>query len=159
MQVFVARVTDALTDDDLRKHFEQFGEASHSSFISYDVQKHFSPHFGHSNFQITDLYCPRPSRGFAFVQFVEARVAKSLLEKDHVIKGVSVHIGAAKPKGPTASRNDFGGSGGGRGMRGDGGGGGGGGSYYGDRDRGGNQGSWQRHPNDRQYDPFRDRWV
>ena len=83
-------------------------------------------------------------------------MAKSLLEKDHVIKGVSVHIGAAKPKGPAASRNDFGGGGGGggRGTRGDGGGG----SYYGDRDRG-NQGSWQRHAQDRQYDPFRDRWV
>ena len=91
-------------------------------------------------------------------------MAKSLLEKDHMIKGVSVHIGAAKPKGPAASRNDFGG---GRSIRGDGGGGGGG--YYGDRDRG-SQGSWQRHPQDRQYDhdpfrerrqydPFRDRWV
>ena len=45
-------------------------------------------------------------------------MAKSLLEKDHMIKGVSVHIGAAKPKGPAASRSDFGG---GRSIRGDGG--------------------------------------
>ena len=120
------------------------------------VYKRTTHHYRY-NFQITDLYCPRPSRGFAFVQFVEARVAKSLLEKDHVIKGVSVHIGAAKPKGPAASRNDFGG----------GGGVGGRGGHYGDRDRG-NQGSWQRHAHDRhdpfrdrslQYDPFRDRWV
>ena len=83
-------------------------------------------------------------------------MAKSLIEKDHMIKGVSVHIGAAKPKGPAASRNDFGGggAGGGRGFRGDGGGGG----YYGDRDRG-NQGSWDGHAHDRRYDPFRDRWV
>ena len=27
-KVFVARVTDALSDDDLRQHFEQFGEVS-----------------------------------------------------------------------------------------------------------------------------------
>ena len=85
-------------------------------------------------------------------------MAKSLLEKDHMIKGVSVHIGAAKPKG---GRNDSAGGGGRYGDRD----GGGGGHYGGDRDGGhhGSFGSWQRHPferaTERQYDPFRDRWM
>ena len=113
--------------------------------------------------QITDLYCPRPSRGFAFVQFVEAKVAKSLLEKDHMINGVSVHIGAAKPKG---GRNDGGASGAGGGRYGTAYGDRDGGHYGGDRDGGhhGSFGSWQRQhpfdrPTERQYDPFRDRWM
>ena len=125
-KVFVTRVTDALTDDDLRQHFEQFGE-------------------------ITDSYCPRPSRGYAFIQFIDARVAKALLEKDHMIKGVSVHTKAAKPKVPAASRNDFGG-GRASSIRGEEAG------YYWEYDRE-NQGSWQRHACDGQYDPFRDMWA
>lgn len=67
-KVFVARIDDSLTKQDLEEHFKQFGE-------------------------ITDIFWPRPFRGFAFVTFLESRVAQSLLNKDHVIKGVSVHIG------------------------------------------------------------------
>ncbi|TRY62811.1 hypothetical protein TCAL_12501 [Tigriopus californicus] len=67
-KVFVARIDDSLSKQDLEDHFKQFGE-------------------------ITDIFWPRPFRGFAFVTFLESRVAQSLLNKDHVIKGVSVHIG------------------------------------------------------------------
>merc|ERR1712080_660843 len=38
-------------------------------------------------------------RHFCFVQFSEFKVAQSLLGKEHIIKGVSVKIGEAAPKG------------------------------------------------------------
>lgn len=73
-KIFVGRVTEAVTKEDLRDHFEAFG-------------------------QVTDVYIPTPFRHFAFVQFSESKVAMSLLGKEHIIKGVSVKIGEANPKG------------------------------------------------------------
>jgi hypothetical protein len=106
-KIFVARVTEALTPDDIRKHFEEFG-------------------------QVTDVFYPtKPFRGFAFVTFVESMVAQSLLGKDHIIKGISVHIGSAAPK------NNGGGQPGGIYDRR---GGGGGGGYHMDRRGGGGGG-------------------
>ena len=59
---------------------------------------------------MTDVYIPKPFRSFAFVTFQEAKVAQSLFGKDHVIKGVSVHIGSAQPR----MKAGGGGGGGGR---------------------------------------------
>merc|ERR1711909_180911 len=73
-KIFVGRITENLTKEDLRDHFEAFG-------------------------QVTDVYVPSPFRHFAFVQFSESKVAQSLLGKEHIIKGVSVKIGEASPKG------------------------------------------------------------
>ena len=60
-KIFVVRVTENLTKEDLRDHFEAFG-------------------------QVTDVYIPTPFRQFAFVQFSESRAAQSLLGKEHIIK-------------------------------------------------------------------------
>lgn len=79
-KIFVGRVTENLTSDDLKEHFETFG-------------------------QVTHLYLPKPHRGFAFVQFCDSRVAMSLMGKDHLIKGVSVNIGKANPGAQGKERN------------------------------------------------------
>ena len=60
-KIFVGRVTENLTKEDLRDHFEAFG-------------------------QVTDVYIPTPFRQFAFVQFSESKAAQSLLGKEHIIK-------------------------------------------------------------------------
>jgi len=72
-KIFVARLSETITTEDLKEHFEKFGS-------------------------VTDVYIPKPFRSFAFVTFQEAKVAQSLFGKDHVIKGVSVHIGSAQPR-------------------------------------------------------------
>lgn len=97
-KIFVTNISEAITVDDLKEHFETFGV-------------------------VTDVYVPKPWRAFAFISFAESRVAQSLFGKDHVIKGVSVHIGKAKPKGDRGDRDDRGGGrdGGGHGGRGGGG--------------------------------------
>jgi len=111
-KIFVARLSETISDHDLKEHFEKFGP-------------------------VTDVYIPKPFRSFAFVTFQEAKIAQSLFGKDHVIKGVSVHIGSAQPR-----MKQGGGGGGGHGRMDDvrdridyGGGGprGGGGGQYGGR--------------------------
>ena len=47
-KIFVARITEAITESHLRDHFEKFGS-------------------------VTDVYVPKPFRSFAFVTFCEAR--------------------------------------------------------------------------------------
>jgi len=73
-KIFVGRITENLTKEDIKDHFESFGV-------------------------VTDVYIPTPFRHFCFVQFSESKVAQSLLGKEHNIKGVSVKIGEAAPKG------------------------------------------------------------
>jgi len=84
-KIFVTNITEATSNDDLKEHFETFGT-------------------------VTDVYVPKPHRAFAFISFSESRVAQSLFGKDHVIKGVKVHIGQAKPKGPKGSDRHGGGN-------------------------------------------------
>jgi len=74
-KIFVARLTQAVSEEDVKSHFSTFGE-------------------------VTDVFYPtgKTFRGFSFVTFKEAKVAQSLIGKDHDIKGVSVHIGSATPK-------------------------------------------------------------
>merc|ERR1719322_1709055 len=113
-KIFVGRVTENLSKEDLKDHFETFG-------------------------QVTDVYIPTPFRQFAFVQFSESRVAQSLLGKEHIIKGVSVKIGEAAPKGRD----------GGHGGRGGDRGGGRFGGYDGGYSTGGNSGGWGGMKNER----------
>lgn len=107
-KIFVARLNESITESDLREHFEKFGS-------------------------VTDIYIPKPFKPFAFVSFCEARVAQSLFGKDHLIKGVSVHIGSAQPKSKSGMDRGmdrgYGGNAGGRFDGGYGGFGGGGGGY------------------------------
>lgn len=73
-KVFIARCTEDITAEDLRSYFSQFGE-------------------------VVDVFIPKPFRSFAFVTFSEPEVAHSLCGEDHIVKGVSVHVSYAAPKG------------------------------------------------------------
>jgi len=117
-KIFVGKITEDLTVQDLREHFEEFGT-------------------------VKDVYIPQPFRSFAFVQFSESKPAKLLRGKEHEIKGVSVRIGQAVPKSDTPQQQapgyggygggggGYGGAGGGYGASGYGAGYGGGGGYGG----------------------------
>lgn len=72
-KVFVGRVTQDMTAQDLKDYFSDFGE-------------------------VTDVFIPKPFRAFAFVTFLDPEVANSLCGEDHLIKGVSVRTGMALPK-------------------------------------------------------------
>ena len=87
-KIFVARLSETITADDLKEHFEKFGP-------------------------VTDVYIPKPFRSFAFVTFQESKIAQSLFGKDHLIKGVSVHIGSAQPRMKQGHDQHGGGGGGG----------------------------------------------
>jgi len=88
-KVFVGGVTEAHTVDDLKEHFATFGE-------------------------VTDIYMPVPCKHYAFVTFSEVRVAKSLLGKEHVVKGVNLKIGEAIPRNEPGHGRDRDRRGGGR---------------------------------------------
>lgn len=119
-KVFIGRCTEDITMDDLRDYFSKFGE-------------------------VTDVFIPKPFRAFAFVTFLDPDVAQSLCGEDHIVKGTSVHVSNAAPKGDP-NRGPFGR--GGRGM-GDGRGGYGQGGYGQGMNNGGgwNQGGNREMPN------------
>ncbi|XP_033107642.1 TAR DNA-binding protein 43-like isoform X2 [Anneissia japonica] len=72
-KIFLRRVGDGTTSEDLYSYFGQFGE-------------------------VTDVYIPTPFRGIAFVTFADSEDAMKLLGEDRTIKGFSVHIDRAEPK-------------------------------------------------------------
>jgi len=72
-KIFVSRITESMTKEDLSDHFSKFGD-------------------------VKDVYIPRPFRSFAFVQFYDASVAQSLIGEEQVCKGVSISINSATPK-------------------------------------------------------------
>jgi len=79
-KIFVGRITEAMTKEDLQKHFEQFGE-------------------------VQDVYIPAPFRAFAFVTFKDSNVAQSLIGEDMIINGASVYINTANPKNKDNAQN------------------------------------------------------
>jgi len=85
-KVYVGGVTEAHSSEDLKEHFNTFGAVS-------------------------DVYLPIPCKHFAFITFEDQKVAKSLLGKEHMVKGVNLKIGEATPRGEPGR----GGRGGGRG--------------------------------------------
>lgn len=73
-KVFVGRVTEDLSADDIREYFTKFGE-------------------------VINVFVPKnPFRGFAFVTFLDPEVASSLCGEDHIVKDVSVRVSEAAPK-------------------------------------------------------------
>jgi hypothetical protein len=76
-KIFVGRLTEDVTCDDLREYFSKFGE-------------------------VVDVFIPKPFRAFAFVTFSDSEIAQSLCGDDHVITAagaaVSVHVSNAVPK-------------------------------------------------------------
>lgn len=59
--------------EDLKEFFSQYGE-------------------------VTDVFIPKPFRGFGFVTFHDPNIAESLCGEDYVVKGCSVHVSPAVPK-------------------------------------------------------------
>lgn len=109
-KVFVGRITEDMTVEDIKEYFTQFGE-------------------------VTDVYIPKPFRSFCFVTFLDPDSTEKLWEEDHVIKGITVHVSDATPKQPPNKGygNQGGGGGGGGGRYNDY-------DDYGSQDRGGYNG-------------------
>jgi len=72
-KVFVGNINETTTRTDLQHHFIKFGE-------------------------IKDIYVPSPFRSFAFITFVDANVAQSLIGQEHFLNGSPVFINPANPK-------------------------------------------------------------
>lgn len=72
-KIFVGRLPDDITTDDLRNHFSEYGT-------------------------LTDVFIPKPFRNFAFVTFGTSDMAQSLFKHEHVIKGSQIQISEAIPK-------------------------------------------------------------
>ena len=74
-KLFVGRITEDFTVEDLRSYFKKFGE-------------------------ISDVFIPKPFRAFAFITFMDSETAQTLCggQQDHLVKNVSVHVSNAIPK-------------------------------------------------------------
>lgn len=72
-KIFVGRLPENITSDDLRNHFSEYGT-------------------------LTDVFIPKPFRKFAFVTFGTSDMAQSIFKHKHVIKGTEVQISEAIPK-------------------------------------------------------------
>jgi len=66
-KVYVSYHNSEITADDLREHFEKYGD-------------------------VDDVFIPQPWRHFCFVTFAERGLAQSLIGKEHTMKGVSLLI-------------------------------------------------------------------
>merc|ERR1711953_7479 len=80
-KVFVGRLSTELTRSDLMDYFSQFGT-------------------------ITDITIPQPFRSFAFITFQESSDAISILDQDHLIKGISVVTRSADPIQDNSSKTN-----------------------------------------------------
>jgi len=76
-KVFVGQINDKTTKAELQNYFSKFGE-------------------------VIDVYISSPFRSFAFITFLDAKVAQSLIGQDHFVNGTPVFIRPANPK----SRNN-----------------------------------------------------
>lgn len=72
-KIFVGRLPDNITTDDLRGHFSQYGT-------------------------LTDVFIPKPFRNFGFVTFGTADMAQSIFKHKHTINGTTVQISEAIPR-------------------------------------------------------------
>ena len=115
MKIFVGGLNFETTDDDLRQHFEKFGEVTDCKVI-------------------TDRETEQ-SKGFGFVSFSDSQTVDSILAQfEHNIDGRQVNVNKAKARSGGGGGGGYGGGRGGGaygGGRGGGGYGGGGRSYGG----------------------------
>lgn len=85
-KIFIGRITSEINVDDLRDYFTKYGD-------------------------ISDIFIPKPFRGFAFVTFSELflgqEITPELFGDDHIIKGVSVHVSNAVPKAEMGGGNPY----------------------------------------------------
>ncbi|CAF2314160.1 unnamed protein product [Rotaria sp. Silwood2] len=80
-KIFVARLPDNITPDDLRQYFSKYGP-------------------------IKDVYIPKPARSFAFVTFHDSNIVRTLFGT-HIIHGCSVTVGPAEPKNKLSAIGDY----------------------------------------------------
>ncbi|CAF4094149.1 unnamed protein product [Rotaria socialis] len=80
-KIFVARLPDSITPDDLRQYFSKYGP-------------------------IKDVYVPKPARSFAFVTFHDSNIVRTLFGT-HMIHGCSVTVGPAEPKNKLPAIGDY----------------------------------------------------
>jgi len=73
-KLFIGRLPEAATEEDVRTHFSEYGE-------------------------LLDLFVPNPFRGFAFVTYSCKEDASDALRDTHCLKGVALNVTAAEPKG------------------------------------------------------------
>jgi len=67
MKLFVGRLPNGTTADDLQKHFSQYGE-------------------------LKDTYIPQPFRNFAFLTFASTEDGRACLRKDHEMNGARLNV-------------------------------------------------------------------
>ncbi|KAK5974301.1 RRM domain-containing protein [Trichostrongylus colubriformis] len=99
-KIFVGRLLDKISESTLREFFEKEAKQVVESA------------------SVTDVFIPRPFRGFAFVTFTHAEVAEKMVKSNNfVIDGMSVVVTLAVPReeshergpsGPPGYFNDFG---------------------------------------------------
>jgi len=73
-KLFVGRLPNGITECEVREHFDEFGE-------------------------LTDVYIPKPPRGFGFITFKEGEDARDAQAANHVLKGNRLNVTSADPKG------------------------------------------------------------
>ena len=121
MNIYVANLSFAVQDEDLREFFTPYGEVTSAKVIMDKVSGR--------------------SRGFGFVEMSDDEAArKAIAELDGAtVEGRAIKVNEAKPKEdkPFGGGGNRGGYGGGGGRGGYGGGGNRGGGGYGGGDRGG----------------------
>lgn len=82
-KVFIGQVSEDIDEDALKNYFIKFGE-------------------------ISDLFLPRPHRGFAFVTFTDPSSAQKVIGKDHKVGDCNVVCTEAIPKKEMAPKwNDY----------------------------------------------------
>ncbi|XP_065060755.1 TAR DNA-binding protein 43-like, partial [Rhopilema esculentum] len=72
-KLFVGRLAGGTTANELRSYFEIFGE-------------------------LTDIYIPKPFRGFGFITFASSESVKRVMGTSHTINGAQVFLTFAEPK-------------------------------------------------------------
>jgi RNA recognition motif-containing protein len=89
MNIYVANLSFAVNDEDLRSYFAEYGEVSSAKVI-------------------TDKFTNR-SRGFAFVEMPDESAAqKAIAELDGAtVDGRSIKVNVAKPKEERSERRSF----------------------------------------------------
>ena len=110
MNIYVGNLSYDVTEDDLRKAFEEYGEVESVNIIK-------------------DKYSGQ-SKGFAFIEMSDDQKAMAAIEGLHEkeLQGRNINVNKAKPRTERRDNNKRGG--GGRGGFGGGGGGGGGGRRW-----------------------------
>lgn len=81
LKLFVGRLPNGTTQEELDKHFSQFGE-------------------------LKDTYIPTPFRNFAFITYASTEDGRACLRENHVLKGVRLNVMTRNVEKGEPQRND-----------------------------------------------------